>query len=490
MNFFSWVQRHARSMLFLLAVVAIGGLAVSLELPVTLFPNVSFPRVVLEMDAGDRPAERMAAEVTYPVEEALRAVPGVRRLRSTTSRGSAEISVDFDWGQDMSLALLQAESQVNKVLPTLPTGTTFDIERRDPTVFPVIAYSLSSATRPLSELHDIAQYQLRPLLSSITGVAKIDVQGGAVSEYRVEIEPAKLQAFGVSLSDVAGALSAANVLSAVGRVEDHDKLYLIISDARFASIEQIGQTILRSGRNGVVRLDQVASIRPDVEPNFTRVTADGREAVLFQVFQQPGGNTVQIARQVAQGLKDFQSRLNSDVKIANWYDQSDLIVASATSVRDAVLIGIALAAVILLLFLRNWKVSLLAMLSVPAVLASTILLLFVLGMSFNIMTLGGMAAAVGLIVDDAIVMVEHIIRRLRGGEGHYHERILEATAEFTKPLAGSSASTIIIFAPLAFLSGVTGAFFKALSLTMAASLIISFFIAWFGVPIIAGKVLG
>jgi multidrug efflux pump subunit AcrB len=220
------------------------------------------------------------------------------------------------------------------------------------------------------------------------------------------------------------------------------------------------------------------------------VTADGRDAVLFQVYQQPGGNTVQIAAGIRAKLAEMGAQIPAGVRVANWYDQSDLITASASSTLDAVLIGIGLAALVLLVFLRNWKVTLIAALTVPAVLASTILLLAVLGMSFNIMTLGGMAAAVGLIIDDAIVMIEHIVRRVRGERGSdSRSRVLRAAGEFTFPLAGSSAATIIIFTPLAFLSGVTGAFFKALSLTMAASLVISFLVAWLAVPVIAAKLL-
>jgi CzcA family heavy metal efflux pump len=490
MSFYAWAHSHVRSILFLMAVLSIGGLVSGWGLPVALFPEVSFPRIRVDVEAGDRPAERMALEVTYPIEQALRAVPGVRSLRSTSSRGSADISVNFDWGQDMIAAMLQAESQIARLIPSLPSGTSFEVKRMDPTVFPVIAYSLTSSTHSLGELRDLATYDLRPLLSTISGVANVDVQGGAVEEYRVEVNPVKLQSLGMTLSDVATNISAANVLTAVGRVEDFGKLYLVISDTRFASADQISQTVLRSGANGVVRLEDVATVRKDTAPNFTRVTADGHNAVLFQVYQQPGGNTVQIAREVKAKLEQARQRLPADIRMASWYDQSDLILASAGSVRDAVLIGVGLSAVVLLLFLRNWKVTLIATLAVPAALASTVLLLYVLHMSFNIMTLGGMAAAVGLIIDDAIVMVEQITRRLRGGSGPESERVMRATAEFTRPLIGSSASTIIIFTPLAFLSGVTGAFFKALSLTMALSLVISFLIAWLAIPVIAAHLLG
>src|SRR5207248_2982918 len=382
MSFTAWAQSHARSILFLLVILVLAGVVASFSLPVALFPHVSFPRVRITLDAGDRPAERMAIEVTTPVEEAVRAIPGVRSVRSTTSRGTAEISVNFDWDEDMVAAMLQCQSQVNKILPALPTGSSFEVERMDPTVFPVIAYSLTSDSHSLVELHDLALYTLRPALSTVSGVARVTVQGGRVEEYRVNVDPDKLQSFKLTLAEVASALSASNV----------------------------------------------------------------QVAVDFQVYQQPTVNTVEIASGIKAKLREMKKQIPDGVKIADWYDQSDLITASEYSTRDAVLIGIVLAAIVLLAFLRDWKVTLIAILTVPAVLAATILLLYVLKMSFNIMTLGGMAAAVGLIIDDAIVMVEHIVRRARGSaEGDARSRVLRAASEFTNPLAGSSAATIIIF---------------------------------------------
>ena len=489
MKFTVWMQSHRRSILFLLAMLVLGGLASITKLPVALFPLVDFPRVVVNLDAGDRLAERMVFEVTTPVEEAVRAVPGVRSVRSTSSRGSADISINFDWGEDMVAATLQVESAINQVLPSLPQGTAFSVRRSDPTVFPTLAYSLTSDTHSLVELRDIALYQLRPLLSTVKGIAQIGVSGGAQEEYRVTVDPARLDSYNLSLDDVAKALSAANVITAVGRLEDHYKFYLATSDTQLHNLKEIRETILSLGENGIVRLDDVATLSQGTAPQFTRVTADGHDAVLFQVYQQRDGNTVQIARDIKKKLAEFRKQLPEGIKIANWYDQSELIVSSSGSVRDAVLIGVALATLILLFFLRNLKITLIAAISVLSVLAATVLLLYVLGMSFNIMTLGGMAVAVGLIIDDAIVMLEHIVRRLRGSTGDYKGRVIRAAHEFTRPLAGSSTSTIIIFAPLAFLSGVTGAFFKALSLTIAASLIISFFLAWLAVPLLADYLL-
>src|SRR5438552_14921444 len=287
MSFNAWAQSHARSILFFLAILVVAGVVASFSLPVALFPHVSFPRVRITLDAGDRPAERMAIEVTTPVEEAVRAIPGVRSVRSTTSRGTAEISVNFDWGEDMVAAMLQCQSQVNKILPALPAGTSFEVERMDPTVFPVIAYSLTSDSHSSVELRDLALYTLRPALSTVTGVARVTVQGGETEEYRVVVDPAKLQSFGMTLTDVANALSASNVLVAVGRLEQYDKLYLVISDTRFQKFEQIAHTVLRSTPDGVVLLDDVATVQHSSEPQWVRVTADGHDAVLFQFYQQP-----------------------------------------------------------------------------------------------------------------------------------------------------------------------------------------------------------
>jgi len=484
-----WMKKNRSAALTLVILLAVAGLATALKLPVALFPQVNFPRVVVSLDAGDRPAERMAMEVTVPVEEAIRSVPGLKSIRSTTSRGSSEISINFNWGADMVQSMLQVESAINQVLPTLPSGIQFDVRRMDPTVFPCLDYSLTSDNVSLVKQRDFAYYELRPLLSTVSGVAKVVVQGGQEAEFQVIVDPAKLEAHGLTLSDVSKALSNANTINAVGRLEDHNKLYLALIDNRFLDSTDIGQTILQKTATGLVRISDVATITLGSVPLWTRVTADGHDAVILEVFQQPNGNTVQISREVTQKLKDYASRIPKGIKISNWYDQSQLIVDAALSVRDAVLIGICLAGGVLLLFLRNGKITLIAMVCVPLVLAATVLLLSLLHSSFNIMTLGGMAAAVGLIIDDAIVMVEHLIRRLRGSSGSHHGLVWEAASEFTQPLIASSLSTIIIFAPLAFLSGVTGAFFKALSLTMAASLVISFVVAWLAVPILSDKFL-
>ena len=491
MSVTAWMQRHRRSLLFLALMLAIGGIASALLMPVALFPNVAFPRVQVSLDAGDRPADQMAVVVTTPVEEAIRHVRGVRDVRSTTSRGSAEVAVTFDWGADMAAALQEVNAAAGQILPQLPAGTQLSTRRMDPSTFPVLAYSLRSHTQSPGALHDLAEYQLRPLLSGISGVAQVQVQGGEVAEFHADVDPGKLRALQLSLADVATAVSHAATIQAMGRVADHYKLYLLLADNQPKTLAALRGIVLRAGPGGAVRLGDVAAVSLDHVPQWIRVNADGQDAVLLQVYQQPDGNSVQIAREVKQRLADYAPQMPAGVRIANWYDQTQLVTGAAASVRDAILIGIVLAGLVLFVFLRNTRVILVALIVVPAVLAITVLLLSVLGMSFNMMTLGGMAAAVGLIIDDVIVMLEHIMRRLHPGEGEgeLHERIAAAAWEFTRPLTGSSAATVVIFLPLAFLSGVTGAFFKALSLTMASALIISYLLTWIAVPLLAERFL-
>ena len=486
MSFPAFLQRHRRSLVFLAAVLVLGGIFAAFKLPVAMLPDVQSPRILVLLDAGDRPATQMELQVTRPVEIAVRAIPGVKSVRSITSRGSAQISVNYAWGADMYRALLEVEGKISLLLPDLPAGTRFTVERRDPTEFPVIAYSLTSQTESLVQLRDIGLYQLRPLLSRVDGVARVMVQGGHEAEYHVDVDPAKLRALHLSLADVVNAVSAGNVLTAVGRLEDHYKLYLLVSNTRLQDIQKIQQLVLRRGPDGVVTVGDVAQVTLSTVPQWIRITANGRNAVLLNIFQQPGANTVQIDRDVERTLQDYRAKLPSDVRISKWYDQSGLIVSSAKSVRDAIFIGVVIAALVLFVFLRNYKITLITMLIVPSAIAIAVLLLYVLHLSFNIMTLGGIAAAVGLVIDDNVVMCEHIVRRLREvREQAPHERVVWAAREFTQPLMGSSASTIIIFLPLAFLSGITGAFFKSLSVTMASTLIFSFLLAWLVTPVLA-----
>ena len=445
---------------------------------------MTFPRIVVLLDAGDRPADQTALLVTKPVEQAIRRVPGVLNIRSGTSRGGAVISLDFGWGRDMIATTLQVNAAVAQAVPSLPDGTTYTVRLMDPTTFPIIAYGLTSDVYSQAQLRDLVYYQMLPMLSSIPGVARADLVGGAVAEVHVIVDPFRLQSHGLVLSDVATEIKNSNVLSAVGHIEDHDKLYLVVADNTLNQIDDVKNVILKSEDGNIVHVGDVAQVTSAAAPQFVKVVEDGKPAVLFQVYEQPDGNSVQIAREVRAKLASF--KLPQGVRIANWYDQSELVINSAVSVRDAVAIGLVLAGLVLLAFLRSIRTTMVAVIVVPAVLIITILILKLLHFSFNIMTLGGIAAAVGLVIDDVIVMVEHIARRagLRDGGGGA-AAVLPAGREFMQPLTGSSLATIIVFVPLSFLGGVTGAFSKALSVTMGSALVISYLVTAFAVPVLA-----
>lgn len=483
-----WIQRHRGSVLLAFLLLTCAGIMSLRALPVGLFPLIDFPRIVVSVDAGDRPVDRMVVEVTRPLEQALRSVPDVKTIRSNTSRGSAEFSLSFGWGTDMVTALLQTQAEVNAALSSLPAGTSFGIRRMDPTVFPVLGLSLTSPTRSQTSLRDVAQYQIAPELTAIGGVAKVDLMGGRQAEYHVLLDPVQLQSYGLTPADVSTALSASNVVTAVGRVEDRYRLYLILSDSRLQNQDDIGKTILRSGKDGIVELEDVGTVALGQAPEWTRVNADGKDAVLLNIMQQRGANTVAMVTAVQDKLALLRASLPPDITIRPYYDQSELIVSSAGSVRDAIVIGAVLAGLVLLVFLRNKRITLIVSLVLPMVLLISGVALHLAGQSLNIMTLGGMAAAVGLVVDDAVVMIEHMARRL---VQHTHEGptgqsppVLKFAMEMFRPLTGSSAATVGVFLPLAFLSGVAGGFFRPLAITMAFTLMVSYCVALFVVPIL------
>ncbi|AYJ85642.1 efflux RND transporter permease subunit [Sphingomonas paeninsulae] len=483
------MRRHSRSIWLSVFLITLAGLVAATRLPVALFPHIDYPRVVVAIDAGDRDATQMAAVVTRPAEIALRAIPGVTQIRSVTSRGSAEVSLTFGWGDDMVAATLATQGALATIIPDLPIGTRFSVRRSDPSIFPVVGLSLTSTKRSDTELAQLAQLKLRPVLSTVPGVAGVDVLGGSVPELEVEVDPAKLQSLGITTNDVATALASANSISAVGRLEDRHRLYLALVEDRIGNEADIAAIPVKSGAgaaSGIVTIGQVASIRRATAPAWTKVTLNGTRAVLVNVRQTPTADAVALVKAVDARIKS--AALPADVKISFFYDQSELVTGAANAVRDAILLGAVLAGIVLFVFLRSWRLMVITASMLPAVLAATCLILYVLGMSFNMMTLGGMAAAVGLVVDDAVVMLEHLMRRLQesehDGEGT-RPSMLAAAREMARPLFGSTVATIVVFLPLAFITGVTGGFFKALAITIVAALGISLLYARYVLPLVA-----
>ena len=481
------LDHHRRPLLSVAVAVALAGLFVGIVLPVGLFPVTSFPRIRIEVSVGSMPSKQMLIDVTEPLEEVARAVPGAVDVVSTTSRGSAEIFVDFPWGFDMNQALLRIDAAFAQKLPDLPPGTAYDAIQMSPNaIMPFVSYALISTKESPASLHRLAQYQITPLLTGIPGIRRVGVMGGQTPEVEVDLSPQKLRAYGLSLSEVAQTISDTNAVTAVGRLEDNDLLYLVINNNAFTSVESVGNIAFHAAQGGIVRLSDLGKVTLGSVPQWLLVNENGRPAVTFDVYQQDSADSLSLAKAVETRLADFMKTQPKSISLYKWYDQTELVRSSIGAVEEAILIGLVFAAFVVFGFLRNWRVTLVAMAIVPLSVLITVLLLYMLGMTFNIMTLGGIAAAIGILIDDAIVMIEHIARRTGvPGLADPNRSVLEAAREFLSPLFGSSLATIIIFIPLAFLSGVTGAFFKFLSLTMASALIISLILTAVVVPLLA-----
>lgn len=487
MSFTAWLQAHRLPVLVVSFVLTLAGLYAAASLPIGLFPLIDFPRIRVNVNAGSMPARQMLIDVTQPLEAAARAVPGAVSVTSTTSRGSAQIFVDFPWGSDMNRALLSLDSAFAQTLPNLPPGTSYDALQMSPNaVMPFISYALTSDQVPQSELRAVAQNQILPLLTGIPGVRRIGVLGGHTPEVQVVVAPQVLQQYGLTLPDIAKALASSNTLQAVGRIEDNSLLYLAVGNDAFTSVDSVRNITLRTPKGAVIPLSQVATIQMGAVPEWLLVKTNGKPSVNFSVFQQGQANSLALAKEIDARLSTFMTTQSPSIHLDKWYDQTQLVRSSIAALEEAIAIGLVFAAGVLLWFLRNWRMTLVAMIVVPMSVLCAVLVLWLLGMTINIMTLGGVAAAIGLLIDDVIVMIEQIARRVaQPGVADPKAGVLDAAREFLAPMMGSSLATIVIFIPLAFLSGVTGSFFKFLSLTMAAALIISFLFTVFVVPLLA-----
>ena len=494
MAFFDIVHRHAKAILFTIAMLAASGLALLFRLPVSLFPDVTFPRIVILADNGEEPAERMMIEVTKPLEEAASSVPGVKLVRSITGRGSTEISVNLDWGTDVQQTLQLLQGRIANIRNALPPGASIQAEQMQVAVFPILGYSLTSDTLSLVELRDIALYQIRPALMRVNGVARVEVTGGEVREFLVDVSPEKLASHRLDIRQVADAIERTNQVTSAGLVNNNFQIYLSLVSGLYATSSEIAGTVI-TVRDGVpIRVADVAEVRPSVADKFIRTTAHGHEAVLINIMKQPTGSTVQIGSDVNDELLTL--KLPSGVRFENYYDQGGFIQSSIRSTRDSIIIGITLAMVVLLVFLRSWRITIVVALVVPATLAATFVCLAAVGKTINIMTLGGIAAAVGLIIDDSIVVLENVFahfmkwraERQKGEAGLAH-LAGSSIQELMPAIIGSTASTIVIHIPLAFLGGVTGAFFASLSVTMVFAMLISFLFSISLAPVLASMVL-
>ena len=456
----------------ILTLALVGGF-LAFSIPVAVFPATNFPRILIAVDNGVMPTDQMMVTITRPIEEAVNSVPGLQEVRSITSRGSAEIDLFFDWNVDMILTLQYVNAALSRVQTDLPPTASVVANRLTFASFPIIGYSLTSATIPQTQLWEMATYDIKPRLNRLNGVSTVLVQGGQEPEFHITPDPAKLLTANVTVTDILDTMRRTNLIDSPGLFERNHQLVLALVSGQVRTPQQIADTVIRNTPAGIpVRIGDVATVAPGVKPVYTIVTANGKPAVLLNINRQPDSNTVQVADEVHRQVAEIRKSLPPGIEIKPFYDQSIIVGDSIRSVRDAILLGLILASIILVVFLRDWGTSIVAGLVIPVTVLVTFIALKLLGQSFNLMTLGGLAAAVGLVIDDAIVVVENIVLHRDAGEGRL-QAIHGALQEITIPLIGSTVTPVVVFLPLISITGVTGTFFRALAVTMSVSLFTS-----------------
>jgi CzcA family heavy metal efflux pump len=471
-----FATRHALPIVFISIALCLAGVYAALTLPSSVFPQTNFPRVVILVDNGVMPADEMMATITRPIEEGMKDIPGVTTIRSATGRGSAEVNVFFNWKVDMTQSELYALGRLSQIRASLPSTAETKVYRVTFSNFPIIGVSLTSPRRELTKLWEIARYELKPRFLQIPGIARVDLVGGRTPEFHIIVDPLHLQAAGLTLTQVTEALNKNNLVTSTGLHEENRLLYLAVVDGRVHSIKDIENfPVTVAGKHPVLVRD-FARVERGPEPVFNYVTADGQEAVLINIYSQPDGSTLDIARRLREDLKVLRGELPADLKLAFFYDQSLLVRASVQSVWEAIIFGLILSVLILYFFLKSWRTTFVATLVIPVTVLVTLLSIKAAGLSFNLMTLGGIAAAIGLVIDDAIVVVEAIHTKRKSGRDRL-TAIREAISEIFRPLVGSTLTPVVVFVPLAFLGGVTGVFFRALALTMVVALLTSLALA-------------
>lgn len=472
-----WFVRNAKPLIFVILMLALLGAYLSFYVPISVFPRTDFPRIIIGVDNGVMPIEQMQVTVTRPIEEAVNSVPGLHSVRSVTSRGSAEVNLFFDWNVDMFQTLQYVDAALARVQPTLPSTAKITSNRLTFASFPILGYSLTSDSMPQTKLWELATYEVKPRLNRLDGVSTVVVQGGQEPEYHIVPDPAKLLAANVTVTDLLDSVRRTNLIDSPGLYEREHQLVLGLVSGQVQNAEQLGQVVVKTTPAGIpIRIADVAQVAPGVKPVYTIVTANGKPAILLNINRQPESNTMRVASEVHQSIEDIQKTLPAGVKLEPFYDQSLIVGESIKSVRDAILIGIILASIIMIVFLRDWGTSIVAALVIPVTVLVTVIVLKIIGQSFNLMTLGGLAAAVGLVIDDAIVVVENIVLHRDAGQSRA-EAIKSALREITVPLIGSTIAPVVVFLPLIAIAGVTGTFFRALAITVTVSLFTSLALA-------------
>ena len=482
-NFF---VSHKNPVAVVLFIILAAGIFSYTKMQSSLFPEVTFPKIKVIADNGLQPVSKMMITVTKPLENAIKRVPGLENIRSITSRGSCEISAFMSWDEDIDLSKQQVESSINQIKDELPAGTTITVEKMNPSILPVIGYVIDGKGRSNIEINQIANYIVKPFLSQVPGVSEIRVIGGKTKEFQVELEPQKMSALSVTPAMITTALGQSNFISSNGYLNDYNRMYLTVTDANVENLDELKNLVISNDGKRVLRLQDIANVKIAEQTEYVRVNANGKSAVLVAVIKQPNANLIDITQGVEKKIAELNKTiLPRGVALSPYYVQADFVNDSIRSVSDSLWIGLVLAIIVCVIFLQSVKSSAVILITIPLTISLTLISLNVLGYNFNIMTLGAIAASIGLIIDDAIVVVEQIHRTHEEHPETPTKELLSRSVNYLLPaMIGSSISTIVIFFPFVLLSGVAGAYFKILANTMMITLICSFLVTWIGLPVI------
>jgi len=487
-----YFHTHKSPLTVVIAMLLVGGVFTYTRLKTALFPEITFPKIKIIADAGLQPVDRMMVDVTRPLENAIKQVPELTDIRSSTSRGSCEISAYFSWDADIDISQQQIEGKIEEIRNTLPPETNITVKKMNPSILPVMGFSLESNELSPIAMNELATYTIKPFLSQVPGVAEIRVIGGKSKEFWVRLNAGKMSALSITPDAVNTALSQTNFIKSDGYLSDYKYLYLTVTDASVQSLDDLKNLIVSNNSRRIVRLKDIADVQINEAVQYIKINANGKESLLIAVIKQPSSNLIDVAREIDDKIAALQHILPRNVTIKPYYNQADFVNDAVRSVTDSLWIGLLLALVVAVIFLRSWKASLTILITIPITLGATIIVLYSIGYTLNIMTIGAIAAAIGLIIDDAIVVVEQIHRSHEEHPTDPYRNIVHDAIRYLLPaMIGSSLSTIVIFLPFVLMSGVAGAYFNVLTNTMIITLVCSFFVTWIGLPVVylwfAGK---
>lgn len=481
-SLFGVLAQQRRFVYMATVVLSAGGIWAATRLPSAIYPELTFSRITVVAEGSALGARQVLFSITRPIEEAISIVPGVTRVQSRSIRGGSETNVTFSPSTDMAYALQQVQARVNQTRASLPAGLDIEVERLTPSLFPILSYNLENGDP--ATLYDIARYQIKPLISRVPGVGRVDVMGSDVREIEVVADPSKLAAQQLTYADLANAIQAATTVDAVGRMPRDYRQYLIVTTTEAHSVDDIASIVVSHG----LRVGDLATVNAGTEDHTRVIAGDGKPAALINITRQIGGNTLEIADSVAQIAASLRKTLPQGLVLKPVYDQASLVREAVKSVRDAMIIGAVLAVIILLLFLRHGRITAISASSIPITMAVTVFVMSLIGQTFNLMTLGAMAIAIGLVIDDAVVITENIVRHthLNADRG---AAIRDAVQELIWPVTTSTITTVVVFLPLGLLTGVEGQFFHALSITLTIAVLISLLVALTIIPLLSEQFL-